>query len=147
MSGICLADPLQSTFVDLDMSKLTDPTSFVAFLASRCRAYVLSQDERGTRQPLYDSYGCNCYSSGEPLNCESIIPHAWPDMLGWLDLLYKDPSYAEPVVIRSNVLDEATCQELDQMATKGDGHDQEAESVNEENVIADQQLEEGEKTG
>ncbi|KAJ5693055.1 hypothetical protein N7462_002478 [Penicillium macrosclerotiorum] len=145
ISGICLADPLQSTSVDLDMSGLTDPTSFVAFLASRCRAYVLSQDELGTRQSLYQNYGCNCYASGERLNCECIIPHAWPNMLDWLDLLYKDRSYVEPVVIMPEVLDETTCQELDEIAVKSDDvdgiDDQKDEDVNEETAAVDQELE------
>lgn len=81
------------------MGSLADPEFFTAFVSSRCIAYVLSPDELGMLQSGYRSHGCNCYSSGEPLNSECILPSAWPHMLSWLDKLHRDPGYAEQVVV------------------------------------------------
>ncbi|KAF7718633.1 Uncharacterized protein PECH_008847 [Penicillium ucsense] len=107
MNGICLGNPLQSTAVDIDMSALTDPGSFTAFLASRGRAYVLSPDQVGRFQEGYRRHGCNCYASGEELNTECIMSRAWPDMLAWLNKLYEDPSYAEQIVIKPEDFDDS----------------------------------------
>jgi len=98
ISAICLADPLQSTKVELDMGKLADPTSFTAFMSSRCRAYVVSHDAADKPQVGYHHHGCNCYSSGEAQHSEGILPNAWPRMLAWLDVLYKDRAYVEKMV-------------------------------------------------
>lgn len=126
ISGICLGNPLQSTAVDLDMSTLTDPQSFTAFLASRGRAYVLSSDKTGKFQSGYRDHGCNCYASGEELNVECIMPHAWRDMLAWLDMLYQNPDYAEQVMIRAEDMDEETREALENM-TVPDEEDVKAE--------------------
>jgi hypothetical protein len=103
------------------MSTLTDPQSFTAFLASRGRAYVVSSDELGKFQSGFRNHGCNCYASGEELNSECIMAHAWPDMLAWLDMLYKDPDYAEQVMVRAEDMDEETRQALENMAVTDDG--------------------------
>lgn len=103
---MCLADPLQSTNIDLDMAKLADPTSFTAFMSSRCRAYIVSQDEADMPQIGYCHHGCKCYSSGETQNPEGILSRAWPHMLAWLDILYRDRSYAEEIVVMGADMDE-----------------------------------------
>lgn len=115
---MCLADPLQSTTVEIDVSKLGDPTSFTAFLSTRCRAYVVSQDEADKPQVGYRHHGCNCYSSGETENSEGILLSAWPHMLAWLDILYKDRTYAEGVVGMGTDMDEELSQALEGLACK-----------------------------
>jgi hypothetical protein len=100
------------------MSTLTDPKSFTAFLASRGRAYVMSSDEVGKFQSRYRDHGCNCYASGEEFNAECIMPHAWRDMLAWLDLLYLNPDYAEQVMIRAEDVDEKTREALENMTAE-----------------------------
>ncbi|KAJ5212135.1 uncharacterized protein N7498_003781 [Penicillium cinerascens] len=103
ISAMCLADPLQSTNIDLNMAKLADSTSFPAFMSSRCRAYIVSQDEADKPQIGYRHHGCKCYSSGETQNSEGILPRAWPHMLAWLDILYRDRGYAEVEVMGADV--------------------------------------------
>lgn len=49
------------------------------------------------------------------------MAHAWPDMLAWLDMLYKDPEYAEQVMIRAEDMDEETRQALENMTVTDDG--------------------------
>ncbi|EPS29990.1 hypothetical protein PDE_04940 [Penicillium oxalicum 114-2] len=121
ISGICLGNPLQSTAVDLDMSTLTDPQSFTAFLASRGRAYVLSSSSLGQFQNGFRQHGCNCYASGEELNTECIMPRAWPDMLTWLDMLYERPEYAEQVIIKPEDVDEQTLEALEKTTSRDEG--------------------------
>jgi hypothetical protein len=97
ISAICLANPLHTKTVDLVPSygQPSGPDSFAAFIASRCRAYLLSNEPLGL--PLFDApeHGCNCYSSGEGLNVECIMPKAWRHMLKWLDRAYAEPGYCE----------------------------------------------------
>ncbi|KAJ6020631.1 hypothetical protein N7540_006135 [Penicillium herquei] len=116
ISGICLGDPQQTTYSDLDMGTMGDPLSFTSFVASRCRAYVLSPDPVGTTQAGYRLYGCNCYSSGENLNSECIIPSAWKDMLQWLDILHKDPDHSEHVMLCADDMDDQMCREIEEQA-------------------------------
>ncbi|OOQ83095.1 Arb2 domain-containing protein [Penicillium brasilianum] len=118
ISGICLGNPLHSTVVDLDMSTLTDPKPFTTFLASRGRAYVISSDEVGKFQARYRDHGCNCYASGEEFNAECIMPHAWRDMLAWLNVLYLNPDYAEQVMVRSEDVDEKTREAVENMTVE-----------------------------
>lgn len=106
MSAMCLADPLQSTNIGFDMAKLADLTSFSAFISSRCRAYIVSQDEVDMPQIGYRHHGCKCYSSGETQNSEGILPRAWPRMLAWLDILYRDRTYAEEIEVMGADMDE-----------------------------------------
>ncbi|KAL2827847.1 Arb2 domain-containing protein [Aspergillus pseudoustus] len=97
ISAICLSNPLHTKAANLipQCDQPTGADSLAAFVASRCRAYLLSGEPLGI--PLFDSpeHGCNCYSSGEGLNVECIMPKAWPHMLEWLDRAYADPGYCE----------------------------------------------------
>ncbi|KAJ5386152.1 hypothetical protein N7509_008693 [Penicillium cosmopolitanum] len=131
ISGICLGDPLQSTNADIDMSTLADPKSFTAFLSARCRAYVMSDEELGTRHSGYRSHGCNCYSSGESCYTECILPSAWRDMLHWLDMLYEDPSYEEQIMIIGRDLDENIKQDLEKLNVASD-EDEDPETTQED---------------
>ncbi|KAJ5239605.1 hypothetical protein N7468_004224 [Penicillium chermesinum] len=120
LSGVALADPTHTALNDLDMSQLVDKDSFSAFLSSRGRAYIASSDPLGTPQPGsgYRTYGCNCYSSGEPLNNDCIMPAAWIDMLVWLDTLQENRFYAENVTILADDMDEDTLRQLDEMVVE-----------------------------
>ncbi|RMJ27394.1 hypothetical protein PHISP_01710 [Aspergillus sp. HF37] len=101
INALCFASPLHFTHVDLVDSDPDDPASFAAFVASRCRAYVLAPDPLGVPAQCSGEHGCNCYSSGEALNNECIMPRAWRGMLEWLDSVHADPGFCEPrVVIR-----------------------------------------------
>ncbi|KAJ5103753.1 hypothetical protein N7532_004282 [Penicillium argentinense] len=126
ISGICLGNPLQEVNADIDMSTVTDPSSFPAFVSSRCRAYVLSDEKVGTRHSGYRQYGCNCYSAGEACHTECILPSAWRDMLKWLDVLYKDPSYAEKVVIIGDDLEKETLEAMQDLKVTNDEEEGEA---------------------
>ncbi|KAJ5667065.1 hypothetical protein N7507_002929 [Penicillium longicatenatum] len=138
ISGICLGDPQQIASTDIDMETLTDPSSFTSFLASRCRAYLLSSTPLGSRMAGYRLYGCNCYSSGEGLNIECIIPASWRDMLKWLDMLAKNPDYSEHVMLRAEDMDEEMCRALDEQVESekeakddaGKNKDEEGEAAN-----------------
>ncbi|KAJ5137441.1 hypothetical protein N7526_003674 [Penicillium atrosanguineum] len=135
ISAMCLADPLQSTNVEIDVGTLVDPTSFTAFMSSRCRAYIVSQDEADTPQMGYRHHGCNCYSSGETENSEGIMLSAWPHMLAWLDILYNDRTYAEEVVVMGADMDDNMQQAMERLAYKtGNGFEMdsiaEPETVN-----------------
>lgn len=120
ISGICLGDPLQSTNADIDMSTLTDPKSFTAFLSARCRGYVISDEELGTRHPGYRSHGCNCYSSGESCYTECILSSAWHDMLHWLDMIYEDPAYEEQIMVIGRDLDEKVQEDMEKLNMASD---------------------------
>ncbi|KAL3468525.1 Arb2 domain-containing protein [Aspergillus heterothallicus] len=97
ISAICLANPLHTKAADLTPAcgQPTGSDSLAAFVALRCRAYLLSDEPLGV--PLFDSpeLGCNCYSSGERLNVECIMPNAWLHMLRWLNRAYADPDFCE----------------------------------------------------
>ncbi|THC91880.1 hypothetical protein EYZ11_008657 [Aspergillus tanneri] len=106
LSSICLSNPLHFTHIDLVDDDNNDsgsdahpsamkPTPFASFISTRCRAYVLSNQPLGLPVRGFQDHGCNCYSSGEELNVECIMPRAWKHMLAWLDLTYSDPEYCE----------------------------------------------------
>ena len=117
INAIALGDPQQTTYSDLHMSTISDPESFTSFLANRCRAYVLSEKPVGTPEfGRYRDHGCNCYSSGEPLNTECIMASAWPDMVAWLDVLWKDPKFHETLVLRAEDIEDDARQELETQA-------------------------------
>jgi hypothetical protein len=97
------------------MDSLPNPESFATFVSSRCIAYVLSLDELGMLQAGYGSHGCNCYSAGESLNNECILPSAWPHMLAWLDKVYKDPEYVEQIMIPSTDVDDENSHPLKEL--------------------------------
>ncbi|KAJ5920813.1 hypothetical protein N7466_009139 [Penicillium verhagenii] len=141
ISGICFADPLQSTLSDIDMGGLTDPSSFTSFLASRSRAYLLSSTPLGEPMAGYRLHGCNCYSSGEALNSECIITASWEDMLKWLDKLAKDPEYSEHVMLRAEDMDDEMCRMLDQQVqnAKEDKEDEKKGDNEDDEKVADVQ--------
>lgn len=64
-------------------------------MSSRCRAYVLSDRALDDPVPGAVDHGCNCYSSGEELNVECIMPKAWRSMLQWLEKAHEDPNFGE----------------------------------------------------
>lgn len=111
---MCFADPLHSVY-DLDEAELANPASFSAFLSSRCRAYILSEKELGAQEAGYRDRGCNCYSSGESLNAECIMPKAWSHMLAWLDQCYYETHYAEKVLIMASDIEPTTQEQLEAM--------------------------------
>ncbi|KAL4936022.1 hypothetical protein BDV06DRAFT_233771 [Aspergillus oleicola] len=104
ISAICLANPLHKAAYDLSTSNPTSTEtsnslfpSFASFLSSRCRSYLLSPEPLGFSLPASEreEFGCNCYSSGEELNVECILPRAWGSMLAWLDRAYADEGFGE----------------------------------------------------
>ncbi|OAX77830.1 hypothetical protein ACJ72_07868 [Emergomyces africanus] len=92
ISSICLANPLHDT-------NHLHPPDFAAFMSTRSRAYVLSDKPLDTQVAGRYEFGCNCYSSGEQLNVECIMPRAWRSMLTWLDGMFEDKGLEEVAVI------------------------------------------------
>jgi hypothetical protein len=80
---------------DREENGMRDPSSFSSFVSSRCRAYVLSDQPLGVPVPGFREHGCNCYSSGESLHIECIMPRAWGHMLEWLAMAHDDQGYGE----------------------------------------------------
>ncbi|KAF7585664.1 hypothetical protein BBP40_010345 [Aspergillus hancockii] len=97
ISAMCLSNPLHGDQVDLTNrdEDPNSPSSFSAFVSSRCRAYVLSHEPLGFPIPGSRLHGCNCYSSGEELNIECIMARAWEHMLEWLNKAHADPTLFE----------------------------------------------------
>ena len=73
--------------------------TLIDFLSTRGRAYLLSELPVDEPVPGRLQYGCNCYSSGEKLNAESIGAMAWPSMVKFLDQLYANPGHREVELI------------------------------------------------
>ncbi|KAE8418673.1 Arb2 domain-containing protein [Aspergillus pseudocaelatus] len=94
ISAIVLTNPLHSIDVELAV-KDEISGSFLAFVSSRCRAYVISDEPRGYLVPGARRHGCNCYSSGEMQHVECIMPRAWKHMLEWLNLAHADSTMYE----------------------------------------------------
>ena len=92
ISTIALANPLH------DVNHL-HPSEFAEFISTRCRAYLISNLPLDKPVDGRFKFGCNCYSSGEPQNQESIIARAWPSMLKWLGTLHQDPELEEVRII------------------------------------------------
>ncbi|KAI9037306.1 uncharacterized protein KD926_000668 [Aspergillus affinis] len=115
INAICLTNPLHFTHlelrtnadvdvdvdVDVDSTAATSPTSplpassFATFIATRCRAYVLSEEPINMPVPGAAEHGCNCFASGEALNIECIFPSACDAMLAWLNMTYRDSEFCE----------------------------------------------------
>ena len=97
ISAICLSHPLHHAQFELGQpgAESRPSDSFHSFVSSRCRAYVLSDKPVGMPVPGSDEHVCNCYSSGEELNVECIMPAAWKDMLEWLTRMYESPELCE----------------------------------------------------
>lgn len=64
-------------------------------MSERGRAYLLSKEPIDTPLSGGAEYGCNCYSSGEPLYTECIMPVAKERFLRYFDLVAKVPGYEE----------------------------------------------------
>ncbi|ODH30339.1 hypothetical protein ACO22_03614 [Paracoccidioides brasiliensis] len=92
ISSLCLTNPLHDT-------NHLHPPDFANFISTRSRAYLLSEKPLDTPVVGRYEHGCNCYSSGEALNVECIIPRAWESMLRWLDSMFEDPGLEEIGVI------------------------------------------------
>lgn len=122
------------------MNTLANSESFAAFISSRCVAYVLSIDELGQLQSGYRNHGCNCYSAGEPLNIECILPSAWPHMLAWLDKVYKNPEYVEQVMLPATDLVDGGSRSMEGMNMSGDD-DQVISEDAEERIAAGEKCE------
>ncbi|KAG2418734.1 hypothetical protein HFD88_001835 [Aspergillus terreus] len=98
VSAICLSNPMHDVYLDLpdrEENGMRDPSSFSSFVSSRCRAYVLSDQPLGVPVSGFREHGCNCYSSGELLHIECIMPRAWGHMLEWLAMAHDDQGYGE----------------------------------------------------
>lgn len=67
--------------------------------SQRGRAYLLSKEPLDTPLPGRAEYGCNCYSAGEPLYTECILPVAKESFLRYFDIVAKVPSYEEVEVL------------------------------------------------
>ncbi|KAL4872378.1 Arb2 domain-containing protein [Aspergillus spectabilis] len=106
ISAICLATPLHTIVTDIPSpeTNTNSPPSFRSFLATRCRAYHLSYEPLGYPLPGVKEHGCNCYSSGEELNAECIMPRVWRDMLGWLGRAFEDKGFGEEELVVREVL-------------------------------------------
>jgi hypothetical protein len=102
---MCLADPIhnKSELVnegkEIDMDVGLKMGSFARFLSTRCHAYILSPHPAEWPVPGTLNYGCNTFSSGEPVYSETSIVSCWRSMLQWLDKLHADPSYEEVELI------------------------------------------------
>lgn len=64
-------------------------------VSQRGRAYLISKEPIDTPLSGRAQYGCNCYSSGEPLYSECIMPVAQERFLAYFDLVAKVPGYEE----------------------------------------------------
>ncbi|RJE17419.1 hypothetical protein PHISCL_10244, partial [Aspergillus sclerotialis] len=95
ITAIVLTNPLHYSHLHLTGSDLADPRSFAAFVASRCRAYVLSEEPLGTPVQGFRDHGCNCYSGGEALNIECLMPKVWGSMLQWLERVHSETGFGE----------------------------------------------------
>lgn len=101
---MCLCNPLHFTQVDLvDLQNDNDDTNpttsnFLSFLRSRSRAYLISPEPRGVPVAGISDHGCNCFSSGEALNIEGVMPAAWREIVKWLEAVHADPGYCEDIV-------------------------------------------------
>ncbi|WEW60537.1 hypothetical protein PRK78_006024 [Emydomyces testavorans] len=117
ISAICLSNPLH-------VINHLHPPSFAKFISTRARAYLVSDKPLSAPVAGRYAFGCNCYSSGEPLNVECIMPRAWGNMVAWLDEMYASPELEEIEVIVSEELEDepakrAAAEEIG--ADRGDG--------------------------
>lgn len=61
----------------------------------RARAYLLSPHPLDTPLSGREDIGCNCFSSGEAVHTECIMPQAHRSMLGFFQLVADVPGYQE----------------------------------------------------
>ncbi|KAH8692987.1 Arb2 domain-containing protein [Talaromyces proteolyticus] len=112
ISAMCFAEPHYrkhewGTEHAADSHAVPAKESFARFISTRCRAYVLSAQPVEWPVPGTLEYGCNTYSSGEPMHSEATIVSCWRNMLQWLDKLHASPSYEEvELIIQEQVEDD-----------------------------------------
>ena len=82
-----------------ELSKDDGPGNFSAFLNNRCRAYNVSDDQMATPMVGKETFGCNCYSSGEAFYLEDELVPSWKNMLEWFTMISADPKYLEPSIV------------------------------------------------
>lgn len=68
---------------------------FAKFWGKRARVYLLSPHPLETPLSGREHFGCNCYSSGEAIHTECIMPRAYRSMLGFFRLVADVPGYQE----------------------------------------------------
>ena len=61
----------------------------------RARVYLLSDEPVDTPLTGRETFGCNCYSSGEASYTELIMPKAYTNILTFFKLAADVPGYAE----------------------------------------------------
>ena len=69
--------------------------NFRLFFAKRARAYLLSHHPIGDPLSGREDFGCNCYSSGEKVYSECIMPAAYKQILGFFQLVNQVPGYED----------------------------------------------------
>lgn len=65
--------------------------TFLDFISKRSRAYRIARDPKvELDKPCAgrESFGCNCYGSGDEQYSECTMPQAWQAMLNWLKLVW-----------------------------------------------------------
>ncbi|KKZ61543.1 hypothetical protein EMCG_03877 [[Emmonsia] crescens] len=92
ISSLCLTNPLHDT-------NHLHPPDFATFMSTRSRAYLLSDKPLDTPVAGRYEFGCNCYSSGEALNVECIMPKASGGMLKWLDAMFENSGLEEVEIV------------------------------------------------
>ena len=73
----------------------------------RGRAYRLSDEPLNTPVTGREEFGCNCYSSGEPVYIESVMSRAYKSFLDYFKLVTAVPGYEEVEMIVSEPTDES----------------------------------------
>lgn len=61
----------------------------------RGRAYLISPHPLETPLTGREEFGCNCYSSGEAVHTECIMPRCYRSMLDFFQLVADVPGYQE----------------------------------------------------
>lgn len=84
----------QHSFFFLLTAFLTIPFPTLTSL-QRARAYLLSPHPLDTPLSGREDFGCNCYSSGEAVHTECIMPRAHRSMLAFFQLVNDVPGYQE----------------------------------------------------
>lgn len=78
-----------------DMVNNGAPPAFVDFVSKKCRAYLISDSPLETPTTGRETFGCNCYASGEDSYQENGIVKSWRSMLDWFNLLHANPAHEE----------------------------------------------------
>lgn len=93
VTGISLVEP---QFKVQDLIGTDDVSGeFIEFLSRHSRAYFVNSASLETPVPGRETFGCNCYSSGEDSYQENAMVRCWPSMLDWFNVLYANPEHEE----------------------------------------------------